>query len=95
VFYSDGIEELKDLNPINLLQRTFRVYKFNDMGATRYIYLQNHIEARKNDLLGDGGTEFNKTEYQSRLKLRADEFNCAIEGKHFEVKIDGEIKWLF
>lgn len=95
IFYSESIDELKDLSHINLLQRTFRIYKFNDIGVTKYIYLQNHIEARKNEELGNGDGEFKKDTYQSRLMLGANNFNCAIEGKHFEIKLDGEIAWLY
>lgn len=63
--------------------------------GTPYIYLQNHIEARPNDVLGDGDTIFKPDIYQHRLKLKAENFTCAIEGKDFKVMLDGEIKWLF
>jgi hypothetical protein len=55
--------------------------------------LQNHLEASKNELLGNGDGQFEKTKYQSRLMLNPDKFICAIEGVHFEIKLDGEIKW--
>jgi CRISPR-associated endonuclease Csn1 len=93
IFYSESIEELKDLTKPELLKRLFRIYKFNDIGVTKYIYLQNHLEASKNELLGNGDGQFEKTKYQSRLMLNPDKFICAIEGVHFEIKLDGEIKW--
>jgi hypothetical protein len=93
IFYSERIEELKDLPKPELLKRLFRIYKFNEMGATKYIYLQNHLEARKNDLLGDGETIFEIKNNSNRLKINPDRFTCAIEGVHFEIKVDGEIKW--
>jgi hypothetical protein len=71
------------------------VYKFNEVGSTKYLYLQNHIEARKNEELGDGDTSFDPQKYQPRLKLSASQFFAAIESKHFNVMPDGEINWLF
>lgn len=94
VFYEDHLEELKELSTKDLYKRVFRIYKFNETGAP-LVYLQNHIEARPNDKLGDGETLFNSERYQSRLKLVANNFKCAIEDKHFSIKLDGEIKWLF
>jgi translation initiation factor IF-3 len=62
--------------------------------GTPNLFLQNHIEARRNELLDDGDTEFNQDKYQYRLKIKADKFKCAIEHKDFEVKLDGQIVWL-
>lgn len=94
IFYNQALEELKELPKQQLLQRIFRIYKFNEMG-TPNLFLQNHLEARKNELLDDGDTSFNPSSYHYRLKIKADKFSCAIEGKHFEIKPDGEIKWFF
>ena len=94
ILFKESLEELKDMGNNKLLNRLFVVYKFNDVASTKYIYLQNHIEARKNEELGDGDTSFDTSKYQSRLKLRADEFTCVIENKHFLINIDGSIKWL-
>ncbi len=92
IFYKEHIDELKYLANNDLSQRLFRIYKFNEMG-TPNLFLQNHIEARKNELLDDGDTSFNSSLYQYRLKIKANKFTAAIEGKHFEVMPDGEIKW--
>jgi CRISPR-associated endonuclease Csn1 len=92
ICYKDNIEELKDLDFKEILQRTFRIYKFNETGAP-LIFLQNQIEARSNDKLGDGETIFNFNIYQPRLKLVANNFKVAIENEHFYIKIDGEINW--
>ncbi len=94
IFYKDDIEELKELTQKELLQRVFRIYKFNEMGSP-FIYLQNHLEARTNEKVGNGDTSFKPREYQARLTLVANSFICAIEGKDFEVNPDGEIKWKF
>ena len=94
LFYQQHLEELKALPKQQMLQRLFRIYKFNEMG-TPNLFLQNHLEARKNELLDYGDTSFNPLTYQYRLKIKSDKFSCAIEGKHFKVEPDGEIKWLF
>jgi len=94
LFYKENIDELKEMKKMELSMRLFRVYKFNEISSSEYIYLQNHIEARKNDELGDGDTEWNFEKYQPRLKLISNRFTVAIESKHFEIKPDGEIKWL-
>lgn len=93
IFYREHIEELNELPKQQLLKRLFRIYKFNETGAP-LIYLQNHIEARPNDELGDGETIFDPLKCQARLKLVASKFTCAIEEKHFKIELDGEIKWL-
>ncbi|MGI8581257.1 MAG: type II CRISPR RNA-guided endonuclease Cas9 [Chitinophagaceae bacterium] len=93
IFYKEHLEELKDLHKNEVLKRFFRIYKFNEMG-TPNLFLQNHLEARKNELLDDGDTIFDANKLQYRLKIKADKFTCAIEGKHFEIKVDGEINWL-
>ena len=92
IFYNENIEELKSLEQSKIFNRVFRVYKFNEMG-TPNIHLQNHVEARPD--LDDGDTLFSPDRYQYRLKLKADKFTCAIEGKHFKIMPDGEVIWLF
>lgn len=94
LFFEESHEELKNLSQDLLLRRLFVVYKFNEVGSP-YIYLQFHLEARSNDQLGDGDTIFNAEKPQYRLKLKAGKFTCVIEGTHFKVMPDGEIKWLF
>ena len=94
IFYKENIDELKDLNNSELFKRLFRIYKFNEMG-TPNLFLQNHLEARRNELLDDGDTIFDSTKSQYRLKIKSDKFKCAIENKDFKINIDGEIKWLF
>ena len=88
--------KLKELNNSDLLKRLFKVYKFNEPApSTVYVYFQNHIEARKNELLGNGDKEIKFGEYQPRVFLNSTKFTCAIEDKDFEVKPDGEIDWKF
>jgi len=61
--------------------------------GTVNLFLQNHLEARKNELLDDGDTEFITEKYQFRLKIKASKFSCAIEGIHFNIGLDGDILW--
>ncbi len=84
-------EELALFSIDELSKRLYRVYKFNEMGSTGYVYIQFHIEARPDKDLGDGDTLIDINKYQSRLKLSSDNFNCLVEGKDFEIRPDGEI----
>lgn len=96
IFFKENLEELKYLDKKDLLQRVFRIYKFNEPApSTIYVYFQNHIEARKNEDIGNGEKDLNLHSYQPRLFLGASKFNAAIENKHFEIMLDGTIKWLF
>lgn len=92
IFYKEHIEELRELTQKQLLNRLFRIYKFNEKG-TLFVYLQNHLEASKNDSLGDGDKRVDFNIYQSRVYLSPANFICAIEERHFEISPDGEIKW--
>lgn len=91
MLYKESPDEIDKNNPS--IEHIFRVYKFNNSGAD-YIFLQNIIEARDNEELGDGETSFEPEKYQARLKLTASKFKCFTAGKDFEIKPDGEIKWI-
>lgn len=92
IFYKEHIEELKDLNKKELLQRIYRIYKFNEPApSTVYIYCQNHIEARSNDELGNGEKDLDFNRLQPRVFLGASKFNAALESRDFEITPDGEI----
>jgi CRISPR-associated endonuclease Csn1 len=89
----DDEENLYELEPNVLSKRLFIVYKFNFKGQD-CIYLRNHIEARKDADIKEDSTIFNPNEYQARLTLVANSFNCLNEGKDFEMSLDGTIKWI-
>jgi len=91
---SDAKEVVADLSKDEIAKRLYKVYKFNEMGSTGYLYIQHHLEARPDKELGDGDTIIDVSKYQPRLKLSSDNFNCLIEGKDFEIKPDGEILFL-
>jgi len=84
-----------------LQNHIFKIYKFNEVGGSPYLYLQNIIEARSEKELEklekkkDGYTDFDASIYQYRLKLRANKLNCVFEGKDFDMMPDGEIIWKF
>ncbi len=91
ILYKNSLDEVdKNISP---KWHLFKVLKFNNSGSD-YIFLQNHIEARPDKELGNGETEFVPEKYQPRLKLTADKFNFLIEGKDFEIRPDGAIKWI-
>lgn len=91
IFYNVHKEEITNES---LKQRIYKIYKFNEMTTTGYLYCQFHLEARPDGELGDGDTLFNPEKYQPRLKLSADNFNCIIENKDFRIKSDGSIEWI-
>jgi CRISPR-associated endonuclease Csn1 len=94
IFYSETKDELKELDDAELKKRVFVVYKFNESG-TPDIYLKNMIEARPTpeiDKLCENS--FDPKKYQVGLSLKVAKLNCVFEGKDFEIKPDGEIKWL-
>lgn len=96
IFYKEHIEELKDLSKSDLLQRIFRIYKFNEPApSTVYIYCQNHLEARSNEELGNGDKDLSFEALQSRVFLGASKFNAALENRDFEITLDGEINLRF
>lgn len=84
-------EHKDELESIDLRNRLFKIYKFNEMGTTGYLYCQNHVEARPDGELGGGDTVLAPTKYQPRLKLSAAKFHCLIEHLDFVVKPDGKI----
>ncbi|MDR3669119.1 MAG: hypothetical protein P4L35_20000, partial [Ignavibacteriaceae bacterium] len=87
--YSD---EIRDLSKRDLLKRLYKIYKFNEIGPTGYVYLQFHNEARPDKELGEGEKVFNYDNYQPRLRFSADNLRCLIEGRDFKITLDGEIE---
>ena len=92
--FIENIVELKELESNELIKRVYKVYKFNLIG-TPYIYLQHHIEARKDNEIEKPYTDIDIKSKPMRYNLKSAKFNFAIEGKDFEIKIDGKIKWSF
>jgi CRISPR-associated endonuclease Csn1 len=95
IFFEESKEELKDLPKADLMNRLFRVYKFNDKENSKVIHLMNHIEARKKDLLEKAAVNYDYKKYQALLALTSKNFTCIIENYDFKINIDGTIEWLF
>lgn len=86
-------DELLELPQEELCKRLFVVYKFNLKGAN-CIYLKNHIEARSDEEIKEKeDTIFDNNKYQAKIIMTANNFNCLIEGRDFEITPMGEIKF--
>jgi len=90
IMWEETPDELLDCD---LSRRLFSVYKFNFKGQD-CIYLQNHLEARKDADIQEDYTTFNSRIYQPRLTMVANSFNCLIEHRDFEIKPDGKIEFI-
>lgn len=90
LMWQETPDELLDCD---LSRRLFSVYKFNFKGI-ECIYLQNHLEARKDSDIEDDFTVFDSRIYQPRLTLVASNFNCLIEHRDFEITPVGKIEYL-
>ena len=93
LMWTESPEELTCLSDMELSRRLFIVYKFNLKGAN-CIYLQNHIEARKEISKDEDFTAFNSNNYQAKLTLVANGFNCLIEDRDFIIYETGKIEML-
>lgn len=93
LMWTESPEELTCLSERELSRRLFIVYKFNLKGAN-CVYLQNHIEARNEISKDEDFTVFDRNNYQARLTLVANGFNCLIEDRDFIVDETGKIEML-
>lgn len=93
LMWTESPEELTCLSERELSRRLFVVYKFNLKGAN-CIYLQNHIEARNEISKNEDFTVFDSSNYQARLTLVANGFNCLIENRDFIIDETGKIEIL-
>lgn len=93
LMWTESPEELTCLSVRELSRRLFIVYKFNLKGAN-CVYLQNHIEARNEISKDEDFTVFDRNNYQARLTLVANGFNCLIEDRDFIIDETGKIEML-
>ena len=93
LMWDNNPDELLDLSSGNLSRRLFSVYKFNFKGQD-CIYLQNHLEARKDTDIQDDSTVYNSHIYQAKLTMGGNNFNCLIEHRDFDVTPDGKIIYI-
>nr|WP_297837443.1 type II CRISPR RNA-guided endonuclease Cas9 [Ignavibacterium sp.] len=91
LFWKETPEELFDLEKKKLLMRLYKIYKFNEISKTAYVYLKYHNEARLDNELPDAEKNFLDGVYQPLLALTPDKLNCCFEGIDFDIMPDGEI----
>ena len=107
VLFYEILEELKDLDMKELSKRLYYVKTLFD-AKTQRILFQHHLEARNNDALlkdfpreqfgtkgKDGFSKFTTDFVAPRLLLSPGNFNFIIEGKDFEMKLDGTIAFKY
>jgi CRISPR-associated endonuclease Csn1 len=100
-FYQNEIDELKNLSNQEIGKRLYLITIFED----RNIRFKHHVNSMKEDditkemkrlkLPATGASFVNFNNPIPRLRLSQGALNMAIEGKHFEIKHDGEINWKF
>lgn len=107
ILFLDTAEELKDLEIDELSKRLYFVKKLADAKAQRILF-QYHLEARNDTELSrdfprsefgtkgkDGFSSFSADFVAPRLLLTPTNFDFIIEGKDFEMSLDGTIKFIF
>lgn len=105
IFYIDNREKLHNLSNEQLYNRIYLIRRFYSF-TSGTIQFQHHKEARTDDELkeafpkeiyGDRGkngfNKFDLKEKYPRLLLSPINFNFVVEGKDFEINIDGTIKF--
>ncbi|WP_027384529.1 type II CRISPR RNA-guided endonuclease Cas9 [Epilithonimonas caeni] len=95
LFYKESIYELKDLEKPELSNRMFKMYQFEKDGRIKF---RHHLAAGIDTELKKDNPEYSSINFDERqifLRLRQGQWNFAIEGKDFEMHIDGTINWNF
>ncbi len=101
IFYKKNIDELCELSKSELSKRIYTIIKFSGTRITFGFHLDarpeseiKKIAAEKNDKsYATGYSNVNFENPAPRYLLSRNSMNMAIEGKHFKVLPDGEIKW--
>ena len=91
LLWNECPEEIYNMERKDLLRRLYKIYKFNEISVTTYIYLIHHNEARQEKELPNPDKNFEINRYQPYLRLTPQKLNCLFEGTDFEIMIDGEI----
>lgn len=93
LFFKENIHELKDLNQKELSDRMFKMYQFEKDGRIKF---RHHLAAGIDTDLKKENSEnssINFDEKQVFLRLSQAQWNFAVDGKDFEISLDGKIKW--
>ncbi|MEI6141703.1 MAG: type II CRISPR RNA-guided endonuclease Cas9 [Mariniphaga sp.] len=104
IFFKEDAQELLDMDHINRIKRLYVITGFEKDGRIRFLY---HSEARDDKKLTEaypisefgqngknGFSSINWDKPWPKLKLSKDNLNMLIENKDFEIKPDGEIRFL-
>ena len=101
IFYKDSIDDLKTISKDSLNKLVYYIIKFED-GKISFKHNLTALsedtiksEMKKRELPETGASFIDFERPILKLRLARDNFNFAIEGKHFEVKPDGKIEWSF
>lgn len=95
LFYKDSIEELKHLSDKELSRRLFKIYQFEGDGRMKF---KHHLAAGVDTELKKISKEeaaFDFEKEQVFLRLRQGQWNFAVDGVDFEMKLDGSIEFKF
>lgn len=93
LFYKDSIEELMEISKEDLSKRLFKIYQFERDPRIKF---RHHLAAGIDTELKKENKEysyFDINESPVFLRLRQANWNFAIDGVDFEIKLDGEIRW--
>lgn len=105
IFYKNDLSEISELgNDVNQISN--RLYVIDGFEKDGRIRFSHHLDSRSAEDLKklegmygkgywQGYSQINFDTPAPKLKLSKDSLNMAIEGKHFDTKPDGTIKWLF
>lgn len=96
LFYKDSPEELTYMNLSELSERLYKVYQFE--GDSNRMKFRHHLAAGIDIELKRKNPEYssvNFAEKQTFLRLSQGQWNFAIEGKDFEMQLDGTINFTF
>jgi len=106
IYFTDKLE-LKNLNKSEISQRLYFVKKLADANAQRILF-QHHLEARDDQKLlvdfpkesfgtkgKDGFSSIGQDFIAPRLLLTPSNYNFIIEGKDFDLTLDGELIFRF
>jgi CRISPR-associated endonuclease Csn1 len=95
LFFRNSIEELKDLSIADLSRRLFKIYQFESDGRIKF---RHHLTAGIDTDLKKIHKEFSSFNLEDNpvfLRLRQANWNFAIDGVDFEMKLDGSIEFKF
>ncbi|MGJ1318593.1 type II CRISPR RNA-guided endonuclease Cas9 [Sphingobacterium spiritivorum] len=94
LFYKDSINELTHLCSEELSGRMYKVYQFE--GDSSRMKFRHHLAAGIDTELKKENQEYSSIDFEIKqvfLRLSQGQWNFAIEGKDFEMLLDGKIKW--